>query len=679
MFQWKDIRIGGKMFIGFGLLIALTLLVSLWSIFGISKIVSDADEVIAGNKLDSLLAEKEVDHLNWAGEVNALLTDDRVTKLDVQLDDHQCAFGKWLYGPDRQAAEALIPSLGPLFKKIEEPHFRLHDSARQIDALFVQADRQLPALLADREIDHLKWAGEIRDAFIRGDRTLSVETDHEKCALGRWLESEQASAVYNKSSSEFKEIWNSMLTDHESLHKSAITLNSLLKTDQTRAKGYFNQSVLPLLDATLDDLTSLENMSEESLGSMIKASAVYSEETQPLLKSVQSLLNEVRSEARNHLMTDEVMRHAALSTRRIVILTTLIALCLSLIMALVISRGISGPMAKGILFADRLSRGDLTAVIDIDQKDEIGQLAQSLVNMRDSLNGICSRVRTGAANVSSGSLQLSTTSQQLSQGAAEQASSVEEISSSMEQMGSNIDQNADNAVQTERISSEAAEVIEQCSRAVMDTVTAMKNISEKISIIEDIARSTNMLSLNAAVEAARAGEHGKGFAVVAAEVGKLAVNSKQAAGEISALAAESVKQAVETGEMMQNLVPKIKNTASLVQEISASSREQRSGSSQVVTAINQLDAVIQQNASASEESASMAEELSAQAENLQDLISFFKLKDQISSGPEIRLIDDHPVWKNPGKSSRPAAKRMPAPARTSEPVQGMEEPEFESF
>jgi len=164
--------------------------------------------------------------------------------------------------------------------------------------------------------------------------------------------------------------------------------------------------------------------------------------------------------------------------------------------------------------------------------------------------------------------------------------------------------------------------------AVTETVTAMKQIAQKISIIEEIARQTDLLALNAAIEAARAGEHGKGFAVVASEVRKLAERSQNAAGEISRLSGTSVEVAEKAGQMLIRMVPDIQKTAELVQEISAASNEQNAGAEQVNKAIQQLDQVIQQNSSASEEIASTAEELSSQAEQLQEAIAFFKLDTQ---------------------------------------------------
>jgi len=162
-------------------------------------------------------------------------------------------------------------------------------------------------------------------------------------------------------------------------------------------------------------------------------------------------------------------------------------------------------------------------------------------------------------------------------------------------------------------------------KAVEATVHAMKEIADKISIIEEIARQTNLLALNAAIEAARAGEHGKGFAVVASEVRKLAERSQKAAAEISELSSSSVEVAEKAGELLNKMVPDIQRTAELVQEISAASREQDTGADQINKAIQQLDQVIQQNASASEEMASTAEELASQAELLQTSISFFRV------------------------------------------------------
>ncbi len=339
------------------------------------------------------------------------------------------------------------------------------------------------------------------------------------------------------------------------------------------------------------------------------------EELEALLKH-----NQERNEAR-YQDAIEVYNNA----RNLMLILGGIALALSIAIAVLLTRGIVLPLNEAVVVANRMAGGDLTMEVTVKSKDETGQLLDAIKNMVEKLKHVVGDVVSAADNVAAGSQQLSATAQQMSQGATEQAASAEEVSSSMEEMASSIKQNTDNALQTEKISMKSATDAKEGGKAVKETVAAMKEIATKISIIEEIARQTNLLALNAAIEAARAGEHGKGFAVVASEVRKLAERSQSAAGEISELSARSVQVAETAGDMLEKMLPDIQKTAELVQEITASSKEQDTGADQINKAIQQLDQVIQQNASASEEMASTSEELSSQAEQLKDAISFFKL------------------------------------------------------
>ncbi len=309
-----------------------------------------------------------------------------------------------------------------------------------------------------------------------------------------------------------------------------------------------------------------------------------------------------------------------------ILLVTLITVALVILVLRTIVQSVVVALRKGVEFAKQVAVGDLTATVDVYQKDEIGELADALRNMVEKLKDIVENIQSGADSISGAGFEVSSASQQLSQGASEQASAAEEVSSSMEQMAANIQQNTDNAQQTEKISLNVSTGVQKVGNASKESLESIRNIAEKIGIINDIAFQTNILALNAAVEAARAGEHGRGFAVVAAEVRKLAERSKIAADEIVTLASKSVNVTEEASELMANLIPEIEKTAKLVQEISAASIEQSSGSDQINSAIQQLNQVTQQNAAASEELATSSEELSSQAEQLKELISFFRVE-----------------------------------------------------
>jgi methyl-accepting chemotaxis protein len=288
---------------------------------------------------------------------------------------------------------------------------------------------------------------------------------------------------------------------------------------------------------------------------------------------------------------------------------------------------IVNPLRVTAGYVDKVAKGIIPSTITDEYKGEYNIIKGNLNNMVTKLKEVITEVQTAADNVASGGQEMSSNAQQMSQGATEQAASAEEVSSSMEEMAASIRQNTDNALQTEKIAIKSAADAKEGGKAVAQTVNAMKEIATKISIIEEIARQTNLLALNAAIEAARAGEHGKGFAVVASEVRKLAERSQSAAGEISQLSTTSVAIAEQAGEMLNKMLPDIQKTAELVQEISASSKEQDTGAEQINKAIQQLDQVIQQNAGASEEMASTTEELAGQAEQLKASIAFFTLDD----------------------------------------------------
>jgi methyl-accepting chemotaxis protein len=340
------------------------------------------------------------------------------------------------------------------------------------------------------------------------------------------------------------------------------------------------------------------------------------------------------------------------ATRTTMIAVASGALLIALAAAFWISMTISRGLGRATTAVRNVAEGDLTKLAESVSKDEIGELLGHVNTMIERLRGVVGDAISASFNVSSGSQELSASSEQVSQGATEQAAAAEEASASMEQMAANIKQNADNAAQTEKIARQSAKDAEVSGEAVNRAVHAMRTIAEKISIVQEIARQTDLLALNAAVEAARAGEHGKGFAVVASEVRKLAERSQSAAAEISAMSGDTVQAAQEAGEMLSRLVPDIRKTAELVSEITAACREQDIGASQINEAIQQLDKVTQQNSSASEEMAATSEELAAQSEELQSSISFFRVDAAQQNRPVKRQAPNAAYRAGPAPSRR---------------------------
>ncbi|MDA9435726.1 methyl-accepting chemotaxis protein [Bradyrhizobium sp. CCBAU 51627] len=432
--------------------------------------------------------------------------------------------------------------------------------------------------------------------------------------------------------------------------------------------------------------------------------------TTPALNAANDYINYVKKQ-----MAEESEAAKVEGSQAIITLLALVAasLVIAVVAAIWIALNISRSLTQAVGLADAVALGDLSHKIEASSNDEIGDLLKSLSAMTVNLNKtaavanaiaqgnltveatplsdkdtlglalermveklrqIVSEALTAAQNVSAGSQELSASAEQLSQGATEQASSAEEASSSMEEMASNVKQNADNANQTEKIAAQSAKDAEASGAAVGRAVNAMQTIAEKITIVQEIARQTDLLALNAAVEAARAGEHGKGFAVVASEVRKLAERSQAAAAEIGTLSGETVKVAQDAGAMLAKLVPDIKKTAELVEEITAACREQDVGSAQINQAIQQLDKVGQQNASASEQVSSTSEELASQAEQLQATIAYFRIeqsgKEQAAAPTDRAVTQLRAKAAQMAAADRPARKVQAKPARAAKAAGG---------
>jgi methyl-accepting chemotaxis protein len=408
----------------------------------------------------------------------------------------------------------------------------------------------------------------------------------------------------------------------------------------------------------LESRTRVKALFEAGRGK--EAAALLTRETLPSLETYRGAwraLARLEREAMEATEAESAAEHAA--ARRNILAAIGLALAAAALLGTLATRSVTGPLARAVAHAEAIARGDLRARGESTRRDELGQLQRAMEAMVHQLSGVLAEVRASADTLSAGSAQLSNAAQDLSQGTSEQAASVEETSASLEQMGATIGRNAAVSQQTEAVALRTAREVEEGAAAVGQTVEAMDRIARRTDIVEEIAYQTNLLALNAAIEAARAGEHGRGFAVVAGEVRKLAERAREAAREIGRDAEVSVGVARRSGELLTALLPSIRETAGLVQQVSRDSREQAEGVGQISRAMATVDTVTQRNASAAEELTATAEEMRRQAGELLGRVAYF----EVDAGGT-------PAARTPTPAAAPAASQAlaarlaqaPAPA-----------------
>ena len=594
--MFAKLKLSTKILLGFSVILIILGVLSLMTVFNIGGIVDNASEVIEGNKLSGAMVERKVDHLEWAAQLNAFITNPDINELTVNTDPHKCGFGQWYYSDERKEAEQLVPQIASILTSIESPHNELHESAVDIEEKYVDIDPAWSGFFAQKERDHYEWMTTLLSELMNRQDTLSVQLNYRQCDFGQFLYSKEA-ADLAKTDTLLAQYLEEIKDPHQKLHDSAGVIQQILSGEAEdkyeQAFDYYKTHTQPNMNEVKTIIGKIIVRIDELIDSYNEAVNIYNTRTSDALEQVKGYLDDIVDTTKQNVMTDEVMLNLANQSQTILIVFSLIAIGVGIFLALVIARSISKSLEK---------------VID---------------NLSDS-----------SAQVTQASQELSSASQQLAEGSSEQASSLEETSATLNESSSMLQRTTDNTKEATKISEQATQSSqkgkEQMER-MMDSMQKLSDssteISKIINVIDSIAFQTNILSLNAAVEAARAGEAGAGFAVVAEEVRGLAQKSANAANDTKAIIDRNIKlskEGVEVAQMVSEDLNQINSQSGklnhLVEQINEASVEQTQGIDQINQAMNQMEQVTQQNAANAEETASSSEELNAQAETLNNII-----------------------------------------------------------
>ncbi|MBF0420008.1 MAG: methyl-accepting chemotaxis protein [Magnetococcales bacterium] len=651
----KNLKLGIKLGLGFGVVLLLTVFLALIGYHSITDLADRVGKVKDMTLISELIGDAMQAEKNFILRKEMKYVEENQKKLEEIKKQTMIDRDQKLSDPsDKAKADAILADVAAYDKAFDnyvDTEKKIQDSvARMLGLARGVISEESKALQMDQE----QKLNTLLNQPVNAQDNHEVTAKNAKIGerIKKALETTEILANIREARIAEKEILNTFGKDEKQIKRNQDNITEALKIAKTLLPTFTAQNNI---DQIKKIIAAMESYQKEMSGiiDMLHGQGKSEQEMIASRRTADKAIQEIVD------IQEKKMDEQVASVLRLVTGTSITAVLLGVLIAFSITRAITGAMKKGVAFAQSIAQGNLAATIELDQKDEIGQLAHALKDMAAKLREIIGEISAAASQVALGSTEISNTAQVLSQGVTEQAASVETTSAALAAITGSCQLSTDSSNSTQTIALKASNDASRGGEAVIKAVAAMKEIASKIGIIEEIARQTNLLALNAAIEAARAGEHGKGFAVVAAEVRKLAERSQTAAGEISHLSASSVQISEEAGKIIDKLVPDIKETADRIQGITECSRQQRDGISDISQSIQQLEQVVQQTAGSSEELAATAEELNSQADMMAHSISFFNVGSNGHAAPVRNMIRSQKSAKSP-QHGQP--KRIAPPA-----------------